>query len=238
MNSIVATVDDDRQSPLNWLRDVLVAILEVAPLPRWVTKMTIRFVQRVPDWLLAKWATAVHVNFEYACLATPDLANTIRSEAGKAIVNHYVKIYRVVPTVRSLKKLVQVVVKLVSAGMLPASAETIQNQIAALALARCTGREVGFAKQASSVLNSGEDADRLICAYQAALHSGDELKVKSIDGVLIASHHGRWVAERLKEIKRWLRGGSDLNIRWEIDTLPDNGGIYRMLLKGGKKDES
>jgi len=39
---------------------------------------------------------------------------------------------------------------------------------------------------------------------------------------------------------QWLevRGKVEPNIRWEIDTLPDNGGIYRMLLEGGRKDES
>jgi hypothetical protein len=39
-------------------------------------------------------------------------------------------------------------------------------------------------------------------------------------------------------VKRWLRDSSGPSIRWEIDTLPDNGGIYQFLLKGGKKNES
>lgn len=30
---------------------------------------------------------------------------------------------------------------------------------------------------------------------------------------------------------RW--GRTDPKVRWEVETLPDDGGIYRMLLKGG-----
>ncbi len=38
----------------------------------------------------------------------------------------------------------------------------------------------------------------------------------------------------------WLQqGGSmELHIHWEVESLPNNGGIYRMLLEGGKKNES
>ena len=38
----------------------------------------------------------------------------------------------------------------------------------------------------------------------------------------------------------WLEQGGNLepNVRWEIESLPDNGGIYHILLEGGKKNES
>ena len=37
----------------------------------------------------------------------------------------------------------------------------------------------------------------------------------------------------------WLEEGAGMNlsVRWEVEFLPDNGGIYRMLLKGGRSEE-
>ena len=32
-------------------------------------------------------------------------------------------------------------------------------------------------------------------------------------------------------------GGTDPNVRWDVETLPDDGGIYRMLLKGGHDEK-
>ncbi len=89
-----------------------------------------------------------------------------------------------------------------------------------------------------TISNTGEDADRLLGAYDTILRSRDAPTVNSIDSVLTGSQHGHWVADRLKDMKRWLRGGTELNVRWEVETLPDNGGIYQFLLKGGKKNES
>ncbi len=208
------------------------------PKTRLIAKTTTRFVWRVPDWLLAKWADSVNVDIEYAYLTAPDLPNIIRSEAGRAVAKYYMETHRVAPTVRGLKELVQNVITMAHAGTLPANAETIQNQVAALALAQCTVQGVDFAKQASSLLHTEEDADRLLDAYDTILRSRDAPTVNSIDSVLTGSQHGHWVADRLKDMKRWLRGGTELNVRWEIETLPDNGGIYQFLLKGGKKNES
>ena len=38
----------------------------------------------------------------------------------------------------------------------------------------------------------------------------------------------------------WLEQGGSIepNVQWEVEPLPNNGGIYKILLKGGKKDES
>ena len=221
----IVTIDDDKHTSVNWLRDVLLALLEVAPIPRWAAKMTTRFVWRVPDWLLVRCAASVHVDVEYVYLTAPDLPNIIRSEAGRAVVKHYMETHRVAPTVRGLRELVQNVINMAHGGKLPANAETIQNQVAALALAQYTAQGMDFAKQASSLLNTGEDADRLLGAYDTILRSRDAPTVKGIDSVLTGSQHGRWVADRLKDMKRWLHGGRELNIRWEVETLPDNGGI-------------
>ena len=38
----------------------------------------------------------------------------------------------------------------------------------------------------------------------------------------------------------WLEQGGSIepNVQWEVEPLPNNGGIYKILLNGGKKDES
>ena len=236
MVNIVAI--DAKQKPVNWLRDVLIGTLEVAPLPRWAAKMATRFVRRVPDWFVVRCAAAVHVDIERVYQTGPDLPDIIRSEAGRSVVKHYMETHRVAPTVRGLRKLVQNVINMAHGGTLPANAETIQNQVAALALAHCTAQGTDFAKQAASLLNTEEHTDCLLGEYDMVLHSHDAGTVKGIDSVLTGSRHGRWVVDRLKDMKRWLHGDRELSVRWEVETLPDNGGIYQFLLKGGKKNES
>jgi hypothetical protein len=54
---------------------------------------------------------------------------------------------------------------------------------------------------------------------------------------LKTSSYGGWVISRLREAKKWLFSGRELNIRWQIETLSDNGGIYEFLLRGGKNNE-
>lgn len=38
----------------------------------------------------------------------------------------------------------------------------------------------------------------------------------------------------------WLQqvGSIEPDLRWEVESLPNNGGIYRILLRGGKNEES
>lgn len=37
----------------------------------------------------------------------------------------------------------------------------------------------------------------------------------------------------------WLQQGGSMepNLRWEVESLPNNGGIYKILLRGGQKEK-
>ncbi len=59
-------------------------------------------------------------------------------------------------------KLVQKVIIMANGGALPANAETIQNQVAALVLARCTAQSMDFAKQYPLYLIRQRDTEKEI----------------------------------------------------------------------------
>jgi hypothetical protein len=93
---------------------------------------------------------------------------------------------------------------------------------------------------------SNDDAFRVLKAMARLMESGDltfwvstrlmhRLSAFTAEGQ--AEHAQRQVDGTL--LLSWLEQGGNLepNVRWEIQSLPDNGGIYRTLLKGGKKDE-
>lgn len=65
---------------------------------------------------------------------------------------------------------------------------------------------------------------RKLKAFAAAQQGEDSQDVRDVSDKLFLS---------------WLRqGGSmELNLRWEVESLPHNGGIYRMLMEGGQDEE-
>lgn len=94
---------------------------------------------------------------------------------------------------------------------------------------------------------SNDDAFRVLKAMVRLMESGDltfwvstrlihRLSAFTAEGQ--AEHAQRQVDGTV--LLSWLEQGGNLepNVRWEIQSLPDNGGIYRTLLKGGKKNES
>jgi hypothetical protein len=92
-----------------------------------------------------------------------------------------------------------------------------------------------------SAFLSNDDAFQLLKAIVRLMQSGDLgfwLSTRLMRELTTFAAGQQKVDEML--FLSWLeQGGSlELNVRWEIQSLPDNGGIYRTLLKGGKKDES
>lgn len=98
-----------------------------------------------------------------------------------------------------------------------------------------------------STIASNGDVVRFVKAMLNLMKSGDlgfwlstrlARKVKALD----QEHQGR-SRQSTREIDEesflsFLQQGGSIepNIRWEIQSLPDNGGIYRALLQGGKKE--
>jgi len=229
-------VSDDNQAALHWLRQTLSAAFEVSPLTVSLKKRATSFVWRIPGWLLAAWARVFNVDYKHGFEVCPNLPEHLRSDTSRELLAQAFESERAVPTIRSLRQTVVTVLRLLRQGYLPADGEMIERGIAALALSRCTRTGCEFMTESGSILQDSPLPDCLLNKYRLALERGDGGKLKNIDAALKSSSYCGWIISRLREVKRWLSGYRELNIRWEIETLPDNGGIYEFLLKGGKNN--
>ena len=238
VSTTTATRDDDRQAALDWLRNVFTVTLEVCPLSYQQKRKTARLLQRMPDWLIADWAEALNIDYIGGCTKYPDMAEKSNSDTGRPLAQQYLESHDAVPVANILDELVKTVVKQANENKLPMDGETIEKQVCALALAGCTPEGTIFGETARAILGDSDSPNHPLVDYHLALVNGDTQKIEALDAALTGGRYGEWVADRFNEMKRWLRGGAELNIHWEIETLPDNGGIYQFLLKGGKKNES
>jgi len=201
---IISTADDDRRAAIAWLRDVLVTILDICPVPQWLKRKTAHFTRRVPGWLIAAWASALNVDYVDAYRAYPDFAQRVGNDTGREIARQYLETHNAVPLAYSLRQLVQRVIKLLQAGRLPASKEVVEREIYALALANCTPDGENFVERANSILSYSEHYNHPLIDYQITLESDKTEKLDELDGILAGGRYGRWVAERISEAKRWL----------------------------------
>lgn len=198
--------NDAKGGAIVWLRNVLLASMDAAPLPLWLEKKTRGLIQRAPDWLLEAWADAVNLQLSEAHRSAPDLPEKIRSGVGKEIVSRHFEAHRVTPTARSLRRLVAAVLKLWRAGKLCSNQKGIESGVAALALVNCTAQGKEFAERVSFMLGDSKQTDSLLRSYQLALTYGEEQKLKEIDEVLTRSAYGAWVTGCLEEAEEWLLG--------------------------------
>jgi len=229
--------NEDNRAALQWLRQTLAAAFEVSPLTLSLKRRAVSFVWKTPGWLLTTWARMFGIDYQHGFRACPSLPEHLRSNIGRELVAQAFESERAIPTARSLRQAVITVLRLLREGQLPADGEILERGIAALALSRCAPRGCEFMTESSTILQEPPLPDCLLNNYRLALERGEGGKLVNIDHALKSSDYGGWVISRLQEIKKWLLGGRHLNIRWEIETLPDNGGIYEFLLKGGKHNE-
>ena len=200
-----ATVtDDDKTIALNWLRGVLTGILEVAPLSPWMKKATHRMIYRLPDWLMAAWATALNIDYMNTSCSYPDIAESLQSESGRATVQRYLEAKDTVPVMNCLHQLVARTVKRHQAGRLPVDKDMVEREALALALSGCVPAGDEFAGSAGIILEGDEPANHILIDYQIALESGQRGKLERIDSALTGGRYGQWIAERMVEIRRWL----------------------------------
>ena len=237
MNSDLPTYNSERTEGLAWLRNVLTSAMEVCPLSYKQKKKSSRYLGRIPDWLMASCADSLNIDYMGGCTKYPDMAEKANGDTGRQLAQQYLEAHDAVPVANILDELVKTVVKQANENKLPLDGETIEKQVCALALADCTPEGADFAERAKEIM-CAENPNHPIVDYHLALANGDTKKIEALDAALTGGRYGEWVADRFNEMKRWLRGGAELNIHWEIETLPDNRGIYQFLLKGGKKNES
>jgi len=204
MNNDLATDNSERAEALTWMRDVLVKMVEVCPLSYQQKRQTTRYLNRMPEWLMASWAESLNIDYMGGRSLYPDMAQQAKGDAVRNLAQQYFEAQDAVPVGNCLEELGKSVVRHTQAGDLPVDNETIERQVCAMALAGCNAEGAEFAESARDILSDAEKANHPIIDYHLALEYGDKLKLEALDAALTGGRYGSWVAERLTEAKRFL----------------------------------
>ena len=204
MKDDLPTSNSEQETGLTWLRGALTSAVEVAPLSYQQKKKTAPLFQRLPDWLMAKWAESVNIDYVGGCNACPYIAQKVKSEAGRNIAQQYLEAHDAVSVGFCLSQLCRSVLKHTREGRLPVAADTVLRQVCALAWAGCTEAGIEFAGKAREILSGSESPNHVLIDYQIALEQGDKDKLEKLDSILTGGRYGEWVDARLDEVKRYL----------------------------------
>jgi len=204
MNDNLPTFNNEKTEAIKWLRSVLTAMLEVAPVSYPQKKQTSSLLSKIPEWLMANCADSLNIDYTGGCSMYPDMVQQVNSEAGWQLAQQYLENYDAVAAGNCLDQLVKTVVRQANENRLPEDSETIEKQVCALAWAECTEEGKSFAKSAKDILSDDENPNHPLVDYHLALARGDKSKIKALDATLVGGRYGSWVAERLTEVKRFL----------------------------------
>ncbi|MEQ4489914.1 MAG: hypothetical protein AAC990_06100 [Dehalococcoides mccartyi] len=204
MSDDLPTYIDEREAGVAWLKGVLGAILEVAPLSYKQKKVSVSFLNKMPEWLMAKWADSLNIDYAGGCTMYPNMAEQAHNYTGKYLVQQYLESRDAVLVGHGLEQLVRTVKRQANERNLPENYEIIEKQVGALALAGCNAEGGHFNESAIGILNDNESSDHPLIEYQRALMSEDSSKIKALNDILCGDRYGVWIAERLNEMKRYL----------------------------------
>ncbi len=153
MSTDLPTYINEGKKEIDWLRGVLNAILEIAPLSYKQKRKTCSFLNRMPDWLLVKWANALNINYTGGCVTCPDMADKANSSIGRDKVQQYLESHDAVPAANVLGDLVGDILKRAKEDKLPIVYEIVEKQMTALALSEYTPEGADFTGDASVMKN-------------------------------------------------------------------------------------
>jgi len=204
MNNDLPADNNERKEAITWMRNVLTVMVEVCPLSYQQKKMTAWYLNKMPDWLMAKWADALNIDYMGGRSQYPDMTQQAKSDAVRNLAQQYLEAHDAVPIGNCLEGLSKSVVKHAQAGDLPIDSETIERQVCALALAGCNAEGAEFTENARDIFSDKEMTNHPIADYHLALEYGDKLKIEALDAALTGGRYGSWVAERLTEAERFL----------------------------------
>ena len=202
MNDNLPVSNSERAEALTWMREVLTAMLEIAPLSYRQKKRTTRYLNKMPEWLMASWAESLNIDYIGGSTNYPDMAEQAKGDVIRNLAQQYLEAQDAVAVGNCLEGLSKSVLKHAQVDNLPTGYETIERQVCALALAGCNAEGAEFTESARDILSDAEKANHPIVDYQIALESGE--KVEALDAALTGGQYGSWVAERLTEAKRFL----------------------------------
>lgn len=236
MKDDLPTYNSERGKGLIWLRDMLTSALEVSPLSYQQKKKTAPVLQKIPDWLMASWAESFNIDYVGGRPTCPDMAERVKSEAGRDIAQQYLEAHDAVPAGHCLDQLCRSVIKRAQSGRLPVDADMVERQVCALAWAECTEDGMAFARKVREILSDSENPNHPIVDYQIALERGDKEKLEQLDAILTGGRYGEWVDSRLDEAKRYL--GLDypiFRINF-VERTPQWDALWENIIKGGSND--
>ena len=228
--------DEERKVAIGWLRNVLSSIVETAPLSPWIKRKTASMIRRLPDWLVVNWAEALNIDFIKGYQLYPDMADSVRSDKGRQMAQHYLESRDAMPAANCLQQLVPWMVRRSRMGKLPMSREIVEREICALALAPCTPDGWEFAEQASSALKSDERANHHLIDYQIALVRGDKERLGRLDDVLAGGRYGKWISERIGEIKCLMELDTPQFYIKYVERTPQWDSLWENIFLGGENE--
>ena len=236
MSSDLPTYNSERETGLTWLRGVLTSALEVSPLSYQQKKNTAPLLQRMPDWLMARWAKSFNIDYTGGYTRYPDMAEQAKSDTGKQLAQQYLETRDAVPAGHCLDQLCRSVIKRAQKGSLRVDANMVVRQVCALAWAGCTEDGIAFVEKARDILSDAENPNHPLVDYQIALERGDKDKLEQLDIILTGGRYGEWVASRLDEARRYL--GLDypiFRINF-VERTPQWDALWEDIIKGGTND--
>ena len=233
MKNDLPVSNGERTEALTWLRNVLTATLEVSPLSYHQKKKTASLLSGIPDWLLARWADALNIDYAGISKQYPDLAERCKSDTGRHLAQHYLESQDAVATANVLEDVARHVVKQVGQSELPVEDELVERQVCGLALAGCTAEGARLAEDARNILSDTQVPNHPLIEYDLAILNGDESKIRALDAALAGGRYGTWAAERLAEFKRYLGHEPPRFIIRLGERTPQWDQLWQRILTGG-----
>lgn len=204
MNNDLPADNNERKEAITWMRNVLTAMVEVCPLSYQQKKRTAWYLNKMPDWLMAKWADALNIDYKGGRTRYPDMVQQAKSDAVRNLAQQYIEGHDAVAVGNCLEELSKSVVKHYQAGDLPLDIETVEKQVCALSLTGCNDEGAKFAEYAGDILSDAKTRNHPIVDYHLALEYRDKSKLESLDAALAGGRYGSWAVERLTEAERFL----------------------------------
>jgi hypothetical protein len=211
-------------------------MLGVSPLSYQQKKKATRFLNKMPDWLMASWAEALNIDYVGGSSQCPGFAEQANSETGRNLAQQHLEAHDAVPAGYCLDQLARSVIKHSQGGRLPVDVNMIERQIYALAWAECTEDGIGFAEKARDILSDPENPNHILVDYQLALERGDKEKLEQLDNILTGGRYGEWVASRLEEGKRYLGLDYPIFRIHFVERTPQWDALWENIIKGGTDD--
>ena len=203
MEKDAQTNDNERAEAIHWMRNVLTSMLEVCPLSCQQKKVTGQLLNKMPDWLMTRWADVLNIDYMGGSTRYPDMVQHAKNDYVKNLAQQYLEVHDTVAVGNCVEDLGKSVMKLDQAGDLPIDREAIERQVWALAVAGCNAEGPEFTHNAGDILSDGECPNHPVVDYHLVLKNGDKSKIEALDAALAGGRYGGWAAERLTEARRF-----------------------------------